>query len=83
VLKWAADYTVLLHPVAHWNDERDRKRVLMMRGCNVPDSEEVITFYEQQGDDAYWYQFIELMRADAVNRRRAALPGVPRRANDL
>jgi hypothetical protein len=78
VLKSAADYTV-----AHWNDERDCKRVLMMRGCNVPDSEEVITFYEQRGDDAYWYQFIELMRADAVNRRRAPLLGVSPGANDF
>ena len=37
-----------------------------MRLCKVPNSEEIVNLYEQRGDDAYWNQFIELMRADAV-----------------
>ena len=62
--------------MAHWNEIRDEWRVREMRLCKVPNSEEIVNLYEQRGDDVYWNQFIELMRADAVDRQRAALPGV-------
>ena len=55
--------------MAHWNEIRDEWRVREMRLCKVPNSEEIVNLYEQRGDDAYWNQFIELMRADAVDRR--------------
>jgi hypothetical protein len=35
---------------AHWDEERDKRRVEMMRGCKAPNSEEIIGTYEETGD---------------------------------
>jgi len=54
--------------MAHWDEERDRKRVAMMKGCKLLGTEELIKLYEERGDDTYWNQFVELLRKD-VHRR--------------
>jgi hypothetical protein len=40
----------------------------MMRGCNVPNSEQIINKYDETGCDIYWYQFIELMGAETLRK---------------
>src|SRR5437588_8880631 len=54
--------------MAHWDEERDKRRVEMMRGCELVGTEELIKLYEERGDDTYWNQFVELPRED-VRRR--------------
>jgi len=49
------------NPVAHWNDERDRMRVQMMRECNLPGGDEIIDEYEKTGDELYWARFCDLI----------------------
>jgi len=56
--------------MAHWNEIRDEWRVEQARLCKVPNSEEIIGKYEETGNDSYWYEFIELMRADERRRRK-------------
>jgi hypothetical protein len=52
--------------MAHWNEQRDKRWVEMMKGCNVPNSEEIIKNFEEKGDDIYFYRFIELLRKDRL-----------------
>src|ERR1700740_796199 len=61
-------YDMLL--MAHWNEQRDERRVEMMKRCNVPNSEEIIKDFEEKGDDNYFYQFIELMWKDGLLRKQ-------------
>ena len=56
--------------MAHWNEIRDEWRVEQAPLCKIPNSEEVIRKYEETGNDTYWYQFIELMRADELRKRK-------------
>jgi phage terminase large subunit len=55
--------------VAHWNEIRDEWRVEQARLCKVP-SEELIRKYEETGNDSYWYEFIELIRADKRRKQQ-------------
>ncbi len=45
-----------------------------MRGCKVPNSEEVIRKYAETGNDTYWYEFIELMREGRRTEEAEAPP---------
>lgn len=47
--------------MAHWDDERDRRRAKEMRECKLPGTEEVIQNYEETGDIVYWAQFCALI----------------------
>lgn len=45
--------------MAHWDGERDRRRVQEMRECNLTGTEEIIRNFEDTGDVIYWSQLIE------------------------
>lgn len=47
--------------MAHWDEDRDRRWILMMRATALP-LEPIILKFEQTGDIIYWHQFIEEMR---------------------
>ena len=48
--------------MAHWDEERDRRWVEMMRQCNVPNSEWIIEKFATTGDNMYLAIFVEQMR---------------------
>jgi hypothetical protein len=54
--------------MAHWNEIRDEWRVEQARLCNIPNSEEIVRKFEQTGDEIFWAQFIELMRAEDLKK---------------
>ena len=53
--------------MAHWNEIRDEWRVEEARLCN---SQEIVRKFEETGDEIYWAQFIELLRADESRTQR-------------
>jgi hypothetical protein len=62
--------------MAHWDEERDKRWVAMMRECKVPNSEEIIRKYEETGNDSHWYEFIEFMRADELRKQQLRAKGL-------
>ena len=59
--------------MAHWNDERDTRRVKEMRETSLAiQCKDIIDKYEEKGDDIYWYAFIDEIRkiADGLIRER-------------
>lgn len=51
--------------MAHWDAERDRKRVEEMRQCEAVDLKYLIDKYETTGDDIYWAEFVDALRREA------------------
>ena len=47
--------------MAHWDDERDKRRVKEMRECGplAIEHKDLIDKYEEKGDDTHWYAFID------------------------
>jgi len=49
--------------VAHWDEERDKRWVEMMKAFkHPPDLHILIQKFEESDDIAYWTQFIEAIR---------------------
>lgn len=49
--------------MAHWNEERDRRWVEMMRSArNEPELEKAADDFERTGDLVYFSRYIELLR---------------------
>lgn len=60
--------------MGHWNEERDRRRVEMMRKCGpvTEKHKDLIDKYEETGDDIYWVAFIR-----AIRKEKAACKETP------
>jgi hypothetical protein len=50
--------------MAHWDEERDKRRVQMMRECGwvAIENKDLIDRYEETGDDIYWAAFVDVIR---------------------
>jgi hypothetical protein len=55
--------------MAHWDEERDKRRVQMMRECGprAVRLKDIIDKYEQTGNDIYWFQFVDSVLKDGRN----------------
>ncbi len=58
--------------MAHWDEQRDRRWVEMMRACEVPGAEEIIRKFEETGDLIYRAQFIAIALRESRRRPEAA-----------
>lgn len=56
--------------MAHWNEERDRRWITMMRESNLPEGQPLIEAFENTGDLIYWSAFVELVRKQAKPKPR-------------
>ena len=50
------------------SEERKRYRLLLMRACNLPGTEELIRLYEESGDDKYRIAFAHLILDRLIDR---------------
>ena len=43
------------------HEERKRYLLLLMRACNVPDTEDLMRLYEDTGDEKYHIEFVKVI----------------------
>ncbi|MGA7523902.1 MAG: hypothetical protein WBW84_15730 [Acidobacteriaceae bacterium] len=55
--------------MAHWDDERDRRRVETMRRCGefAIKHKAIIDKFEETGDGIYWAAWVDLIRKTPID----------------